>query len=925
MKTLRIVLVTAAVLLMLLVTAGPGIIRLDVEPALALDGSISGTVTAQGTGSPLSGIDVCAYEPPQEPLWESLVACDTTDALGAYSVGGLPAGDYVVHFRDPAGTYAYEWYDDTPNWQSAEVVSVTAGADTPGIDAALGPGGSMSGTVTAEASGGRLSGIDVCPGKRTPWSSWDLWFACDVTDALGGYRLGGLPTGDYSVELRDPSYTYATEWYNDRPDAPSADLVSVTAGANTPGINAALGSGGSISGTVTDEGTGAPLSGIDVSAYHQQQGPGAPWDFQVERTTTDGAGAYSLRGLRTANYEVYFRDPSGTYAFEWYNDKGWIESGDLVSVTGGSDTPNIDAPLGLGGSISGTVTDESTGEPLPGIAVGALGPGPPWYFWPGFAEADASGAYSQRGLRPGDYVVQFRDSSHAYIGEYYDNRWHSSTADPVTVSAGLDTPGINGALIENVPGLLKIGTLLPFSGSLADFGPQFMRGAELAAKHLNQAGGVLGLPVVLLVEDDQTSPTFGVFRAQSLIADWGVPAIVGAAASVVTIPVAEQVTIPNQVLLISPASTSPAITNLADDDLVFRTVYSDELQGAALAQVAWDQGYRTACTMYINDPYGQGISSSFTQAFEALGGTVQVQVPHGDQSSYLAELTQCTSGNPDVLVALSYPEHGVVYLQEALDNEIIDQFVFSDGLKYQSMFDSLGPANFEGMYGTAPRATPTPEFSSAYEAEYGEPPSLPYIAEIYDAVVSIALAAAAAGSTDSAAIRDALRGVACPPGPSVGSGDSAIAQGLQRAAAGQHLDYEGGTDSVEFTEYGDGARGMVEIWKIESGLIVTDREEPVAAPTDADGDGFAVCVEDYLDTDFLDNCPDGPTDDAWPLDINMDRYITVGGDLLPFRGCIGAQPGDPQWWHRLDLNVDGAITIGGDVILYRDRIGHSCY
>jgi ABC-type branched-subunit amino acid transport system substrate-binding protein len=595
-----------------------------------------------------------------------------------------------------------------------------------------------------------------------------------------------------------------------------------------------------------------------------------------------------------------------------------------VAVTGGSDTPNIDAPLGLGGSISGTVTDESTGEPLPGIGARALGPGPPWYFWPGFTRTDASGAYSQRGLRPGNYVVQFQDSSHTYVGEYYDNRWHSSTADPVTVSAGLDTPGINGALIENVPGLLKIGTLFPFTGSLADFGPELMRGAELAAKHLNQGGGVLGLPVVLLPEDDATSPTFGVDRAQSLIADWGVPAIVGAAASVVTIAVAEQVTIPNGVLLMSPASTSLAITNLADDDLVFRTVSSDTLQGAVLAQVAWDQGYRTACTMYLDNAYGQGISSSFTQAFEALGGTVQVQVPHGDQSSYLTELTECTSGNPDVLVALSYPEHGVVYLQEALDNEIIDQFVFSDGLKYQSMFDSLGPANFEGMYGTAPRATFTAEFSSAYEAEYGEPPPLPYIAETYDAVVSIALAAAAAGSTDSAAIRDALRGVVCPPGPSIGAGATEVDSGLQLAGAGEHLDYEGGTGSLEFTEYGDGARGTVEVWKIQGGLIVTDGEEPVTAPTDADGDGFAVCVEDYLGTDPLDACPDSPTDDAWPLDIDMNGDLSVTGDVINYIGRIGATPGSPNWWGRLDFDTDSLLSVTGDVFLYIHRIGEKC-
>ena len=192
------------------------------------------------------------------------------------------------------------------------------------------------------------------------------------------------------------------------------------------------------------------------------------------------------------------------------------------------------------------------------------------------------------------------------------------------------------------------------------------------------------------------------------------------------------------------------------------------------------------------------------------------------------------------------------------------------------------------------------------------------------AVAAIALAAEAAGSTDSLAIRDALRGVACPPGPSIGAGATEVDNGLQLAGAGEHLDYEGGTDSVEFNEYGDGARGTVEIWKIESGLIVTDREEPVAPPPDADGDGFAVCVEDYLGTDFMDNCPDNPSDDAWPLDINMDKAITSVGDALNFRGRIGASPGDPNWRQRVDLNMDSAITSVGDALKFRGKIGTSC-
>jgi len=97
-----------------------------------------------------------------------------------------------------------------------------------------------------------------------------------------------------------------------------------------------------------------------------------------------------------------------------------------------------------------------------------------------------------------------------------------------------------------------------------------------------------------------------------------------------------------------------------------------------------------------------------------------------------------------------------------------------------------------------------------------------------------------------------------------------------------------------------------------------------ACDDDDDNDAFDDSVESYVGTDPLDDCPDGPSDDAWPLDINMDTAITVAGDSLNFRDRIGATPGSPEWWQRLDLNADGAITVAGDALMYRGMIGEIC-
>jgi ABC-type branched-subunit amino acid transport system substrate-binding protein len=376
---------------------------------------------------------------------------------------------------------------------------------------------------------------------------------------------------------------------------------------------------------------------------------------------------------------------------------------------------------------------------------------------------------------------------------------------------------------------LKIGVLFSFTGDLSEFGPNMENGVKLAAKHINDAGGVLGQDVVLKRADDQTSPDPAVQGARQLVDVEGVQAIVGSLSRGVTLAVAEAVSIPDGILQISPASTSVALTALEDKDLVFRTTISDLGQGPVLAKVADELGYKKVSTLYVNNAYGQGLSEAFTEAFKKLGGEVPAQVSHEqEQPSYLAELQKATAGKPDALAALSYPQSATVYLKEALENNLIKTFLFCDGTQSLKIVDAVGASNLEGLEGTAAGVGDIgADWRAEFEAEYGALPTLPYITESYDAAIMIALGAVKAGSIEPTAIRDAMRTLNDPNGEKITANAAGIKQAVDLIKQGKPINYQGASGFSGWDANGDVSSGFIQVWKFEGGKIVTIRVEKI--------------------------------------------------------------------------------------------------
>ncbi len=211
-------------------------------------------------------------------------------------------------------------------------------------------------------------------------------------------------------------------------------------------------------------------------------------------------------------------------------------------------------------------------------------------------------------------------------------------------------PDGGGRSADSAPGgsdrELSVGILLPETGDLASVGQPMIQAARLPVTQVNEATPA-GLSVDEQVEDTQTSPTAGTTAAQSL-ASAGVPAVCGSASSGVNVPVSQEVFIPNQMVGCSPSSTALSVTNLDDDDYIFRTAPSDLLQGRVLAQVASERlGNATAATMYVNNDYGQQLSDRFTEVFEGtFDGTVTSAVGFNKgASSYTSALEQALASN----------------------------------------------------------------------------------------------------------------------------------------------------------------------------------------------------------------------------------------------------------------------------------------
>ncbi len=385
---------------------------------------------------------------------------------------------------------------------------------------------------------------------------------------------------------------------------------------------------------------------------------------------------------------------------------------------------------------------------------------------------------------------------------------------------------------------LKIGTLLPITGDLAQYGTPMQETADLLVKTVNACDGVLGQPVTLVSADTQTDPAQGTQAMTKLVEADQVVGVVGAASSAsssAAIPIAVR----GQVVQISPASTSPVFTERAEKGefkgFWARTAPPDTFQSQALAQLATQKGFKSVAILAINNDYGNGLVAAFIPAFKALGGTVVNEARptfyDPNTSTFDTEVNQVFKGQPDAVLLVSYPETGSLILKSAQELGFLDgktALITTDGMKEANIADLVGQNSqgeyiVSGMLGTAPSAGgPALEaFQQQYQDAFKREPSV-FDPNTWDATALLVLAAEAAKDTTGTGIRDQLQVVANAPGEEV----TDVCQGLALLREGKTINYQGASGTVDLNPQGD-VTGNYDVWTIdEQGkLTVSDTIE----------------------------------------------------------------------------------------------------
>lgn len=383
-----------------------------------------------------------------------------------------------------------------------------------------------------------------------------------------------------------------------------------------------------------------------------------------------------------------------------------------------------------------------------------------------------------------------------------------------------------GAQTGEGDGVLDLGYVLPETGQLAFLGPPQIESLRFAIKTINDAGGVLGQPIPDAISGDEAGQEAVAAQSADRVLAGGVDAVIGAAASGMSLAFIDRVTGAG-VVQCSASNTAPTFTDYDDGGFYFRTAPSDSLQGPVLAKVIRQDGKGRVAMVARADDYGRGLLEATKEALEADGATVPLAETYDPKATNFAPVVQqIRNSDPDAAVVIAF-EEGTQILQGLIEAGLGPQQIGvygADGLRSEELAKLVSPndpGQLSGMKGTAPASAENAQFVSELKEFAPDLTELQFAPQAFDCVTAIALAAEKAKSDDPAAFATEIVGITRD-----GEKCTTFADCKDLLDADKDIDYDGVSGPLDFIDAGEPGQATIEVYTYdESGTLRSVRTE----------------------------------------------------------------------------------------------------
>ncbi|WP_188978711.1 ABC transporter substrate-binding protein [Halocalculus aciditolerans] len=363
-----------------------------------------------------------------------------------------------------------------------------------------------------------------------------------------------------------------------------------------------------------------------------------------------------------------------------------------------------------------------------------------------------------------------------------------------------------------------IGMVDSQTGSLSEFGTRNERGRELALADVNDVG-VNGGELAISVGDSQSTNQAGVSAAQKLVNQEGVPFLIGAVGSGVSIAIYESVINGTDVVQLSQNSTGPKLTEYPD---LLRMSPTGKTQSKAISDIVSEDGHDSVALTYINNEYGSGIADAFRDAYP---GDIAYDAAHDQgQASYSSIVTAMNESGASAWVFITYQPEFSTMAQDAYDQGYGEGVTYygADSVKGTNVIENTPEGSIDGMKIVAPSAAVDQEnyknFASTFEDEYGSAPTA-WSAYTYDCVITAALSVQAADEFTGSALGDVVRDVTRPSGEKVQTYKAAH-DILADGGSASDVDYQGVSGPIDLDQNGDPA-AYLQVFEVQDHAYVS--------------------------------------------------------------------------------------------------------